>query len=87
MQKKKATKTWDDVPHIITPKDFAEVVGIGENTAREIFNRADFPRIKGTGVKQLVDKESAMWWTKGIDVEVAIVKRILEEIKKGDENK
>lgn len=87
MQIKKTTKTWDDVPHIITPKDFAEVVGIGENTAREIFNREDFPRIKGTGVKQLVDKESAMWWTKGINIEVAIVNRILQEIKKGDENK
>lgn len=81
MQIKETTKTWDDVPHIITPKDYAEVVGVGENTARETFNRPDFPRIKGTGVKQLADKEAVMWWVKGVNVETAIVNKIIQEIK------
>ena len=87
MQEKKPTKTWNDVPHIITPKDYAEVVGVGENTARDTFNRADFPRIRGTGVKQLADKEAVIYWIKGIDIEAAIVKKIIQEIKERGENK
>lgn len=87
MQIKETTKTWDDVPHIITPKHYAEVVGVGENTARETFNRADFPRIRGTGVKQLADKEAVMYWIKGIDIEAAIVNKIIQEIKERGSNK
>lgn len=87
MQIKETTKTWDDVPHIITPKDYAEVVGVGENTARETFNRPDFPRIKGTGVKQLADKEAVMWWVKGVNVETAIVNKIIQEIRERSKNK
>lgn len=85
MQLKKPSKTWDDVPHIITPKDYAEVVGVGENTARETFNRTDFPRIKGTGVKQLADKEAVIYWIKGLDIQTAIVNRIIQEINGGND--
>ena len=53
MQEKKSTKTYDELPETITPYDYADWRGIGENKAREIFNRKDFPRIKvGTGSKQ-----------------------------------
>lgn len=86
MQIKTPTKTWADVPDIITPLDYAEVIGVGENTARETFNRADFPRIKGTGVKQLADKEAVIYWTKGIDIEAAIVNKIIQEIKERGNN-
>ena len=86
MNAKKSTKTWDDVPHIITPKDYAEVVGVGENTARETFNRKDFPRIKGTGVKQLADKEAVIYWIKGIDIQASIVNKIIQEIKERRNN-
>ena len=81
MQIKKSTKTWADLPETITPKDYADVIGVGENTARETFNRKDFPRIKGTGVKQLADKEAVMYWVKGINIEATIVNKILQEIK------
>ena len=34
MQIKTPTKTWADVPDIITPLDYAEVIGVGENTGK-----------------------------------------------------
>ena len=51
MKIKKSTITFKDLPETITPYDYADWRGIGENKAREIFNSKDFPRIKGTGVK------------------------------------
>ena len=38
MQIKKPTKTYADLNDTITPLDYAEWRGIGENKAREIFN-------------------------------------------------
>lgn len=58
MQTKISTKTYEDLPDTITPYDYAEWRGIGENKAREIFNSKGFPRIKGTGVKQIADKRA-----------------------------
>lgn len=58
MQEKKPTKNYEDLPDTITPYDYAEWRGIGETKAREIFNSKGFPRIKGTGVKQLADKRA-----------------------------
>ncbi len=60
MQIKKPTTNFKDLPETITPYDYAEWRGIGENKAREIFNKKDFPRLQGTGVKQLADKR-AVW--------------------------
>ena len=58
MQEKKSIKTFNELPETITPLDYEDWRGIGESKAREIFNRKDFPRIKGTGVKQLADKRA-----------------------------
>ena len=60
MTEKKSTITYADLPDAITPLDYADWMGIGENKAREIFNSPDFPRIKGTGAKQVVDKRAAL---------------------------
>ena len=60
MQEKKSTKTYADLPDTITPYDYAEWRGIGENKAREIFNKKGFPRIKGTGVKKIADKRAVL---------------------------
>lgn len=60
MQEKKPTKNYEDLPDTITPYDYAEWRGIGETKAREIFNSKGFPRIKGTGVKQLADKRAVL---------------------------
>ncbi len=58
MQIKTPTKKYEDLPDTITPLDYAEWRGIGGNKAREIFNSKGFPRIKGTGVKQVADKRA-----------------------------
>ena len=60
MQEKKSSKNYDELPETITPYDYADWRGIGENKAREIFNMPNFPRIKGTGVKQLADKRAVL---------------------------
>lgn len=66
MQEKKPTKNYNELPETITPFDYGEWRGIGENKAREIFNRKDFPRIKGTGVKQLADKRAVLLYDLGL---------------------
>ena len=69
MQIKTPTKKYEDLPETITPFDYAEWRGIGENKAREIFNRKDFPRLKGTGVKQLADKRAVILYDLGLSQE------------------
>lgn len=78
MQIKTPSKKYDDLPETITPKDYAEWRGIGENKAREIFNRKDFPRLKGTGVKQLADKVAVYLYDLGLKEEDKKV--VLQEI-------
>lgn len=78
MQIKKPTKTYDELPDAITPFDYAEWRGVGENTARNIFNRKDFPRIKGTGVKQLADKRAVYLYELGLTEEDK--KEVLKEM-------
>lgn len=69
MQEKKSIKTYEELPETITPLDYADWRGIGESKAREIFNRKDFPRIKGTGVKQLADKRAVFLYDLGLKEE------------------
>lgn len=69
MQIKTPTKTFKELPETITPLDYAEWRGIGESKAREIFNSKDFPRIKGTGVKQLADKRAVYLYDLGLKEE------------------
>lgn len=66
MKEKKPTKNYSDLPDTITPFDYAEWRGVGENTAREIFNSKGFPRLKGTGVKQLADKRRVLLYELGL---------------------
>lgn len=78
MQVKTSTKQFKDLPETITPLDYAEWRGIGENKAREIFNRNDFPRIQGTGVKQVADKRAVFLYDLGLSQEDK--KEVLQEI-------
>lgn len=89
MQIKKSTKTFYDLPETISPIDYANWRGIGENKAREIFNRKDFPRIKGTGVKQLADKKAVYLYDLGLTGEnlQVVLKEIAKEIIKKEEHK
>ena len=66
MKEKKSTKKYSELPDTITPFDYAEWRGVGENTAREIFNGKGFPRLKGTGVKQLADKRRVLLYELGL---------------------
>ena len=69
MKEKKPTKNYTDLPDTITPFDYADWRGVGENTAREIFNSKGFPRLKGTGVKQLADKRRVLLYELGLTEE------------------
>ena len=69
MQEKKSTKKYEDLPDTITPYDYADWRGVGEHIAREIFHSKGFPRIKGTGVKQLADKRAVLIYELGLDEE------------------
>ena len=80
MQIKKPTITFKDLPETINPLDYANWRGIGESKAREIFNRKDFPRLKGTGVKQLADKVAVRLYELGLSEEDK--KEVLKEIAK-----
>lgn len=78
MESKKSTKIFIDLPDTITPYDYADWRGIGENKAREIFNSKGFPRIKGTGVKQLADKRAVLLYELGLKEEEK--QKVLKEI-------
>lgn len=82
MQIKKPTKTYEDLPETISPLEYAEWRGIGETKAREIFNSKGFPRIKGTGVKQLADKVAVRLYELGLEPEEKqeVLKEIAKEI-------
>ncbi len=82
MQIKKPTITFKDLPETISPLDYANWRGIGESKAREIFNRKDFPRLKGTGVKQLADKRAVYLYDLGLKPEEmqTVLKEIAKEI-------
>lgn len=78
MKEKKSTKKYEELPDTITPYDYADWRGVGENTARNIFNSKGFPRIQGTGVKQLADKRAVYLYELGLNEEDK--KEVLKEI-------
>ena len=78
MQIKKSTKTYEELPDTITPYDYAEWRGIGENKAREIFNSKGFPRIQGAGVKQVADKRAVFVYD--LDLPEEDKREVLKEI-------
>lgn len=82
MQEKKSSKKYDELPDTITPLDYAEWRGCGENKAREIFNSKGFPKILGMGVKQLADKRAVLLYELGLSQEdkTEVLKEIAKEI-------
>ena len=78
MQEKKPTISYKELKDTITPFDYAEWRGIGENKAREIFNSKGFPKLKGTGVKQLADKRAVLLHDLGLEGDN--LKTVLQEI-------
>lgn len=80
MKSKKSTVKYEDLNDTITPLDYAEWRGIGESKAREIFNSKGFPRLQGTGVKQLADKRAVFLYELGLNEEDR--KTLLKEMAK-----
>ena len=80
MQIKKTAVTFKELPETISPIDYANWRGIGENKAREIFNSKGFPRLQGTGVKQLADKRAVLLYELGLKPEEK--QEVLKEIAK-----
>lgn len=80
MQEKKPILNYEDLPETITPYDYADWRGIGENKAREIFNSKGFPKLKGTGVKQLADKRAVLLHDLGLEGDN--LQTVLQEIAK-----
>lgn len=79
MQIKQATLTWEKAPDVINPYNLADILGIGENKAREMFNSQGFPRIKHTGVKQIADKNAVRLWCMNMEVTPEVVREIFKK--------
>ena len=78
MESRKSIKTFNELPDKITPYDYADWRGVGEGKAREIFSSKGFPKIKGTGVKQLADKRAVLLYELGLKEEEK--QEVLKEI-------
>lgn len=80
MKEKKSNKKYEELPDTITPLDYANWRGIGENKARDIFNKSDFPKIQGVGVKQIADKRAVFLYDLGLREEEK--QEVLKEMAK-----
>lgn len=40
-----AIKNWDEIPDMMSPQDYADVMGCSIKTSYERFNRKDFPKV------------------------------------------
>ena len=78
MKERKPTKNYEDLMDTITPLDYADWRGVGEATARNIFNSKGFPRLAGTGNKQLADKRRVYLYELGLTEEER--KEVLKEM-------
>lgn len=62
------TLNWEDAPDTITPEDLKNILGIGIEGARKIFNKSDFPKINEIGNIGKADKEAARLYIQGIKI-------------------
>lgn len=88
-KKKKSTMTWENAPDTVGVEELMEILGIGKNSASNIFNEKDFPKIKGIGTALKADKEVARLYFQGFKIKenpkIAIDYMILAELKKMNE--
>jgi hypothetical protein len=71
---------FEELPETITPIEYSEWRGIGENKAREIFNSKGFPKIQGMGTKLIADKRAVLLHELGLDEESK--KELVKELAK-----
>lgn len=88
-RKKQSTMTWENAPDTIGVEELMAILGIGKNSASEIFNNKNFPKIEGIGSSLKADKNAARMYFQGIRIKenskTAIDYMILLELKKLNE--
>lgn len=65
--KKEITMKWEDAPDTISPEIYAQIRGISQQKARDMFNTKGFPRLDSAGTKQLADKTAVRLYDMGIN--------------------
>ena len=84
----KSTMTWKEAPDTITPEDLSKILGIGIISARNLFNKKDFPRISKSAIgnQGRADKEAVRLYLQGIRVreqpQASLLNLIYIELKK-----
>ena len=76
--RQEVTMNWKDAPDTINPIIYSKIRGVSPQKAREIFNSKGFPRLKGTGTKQLADKRAVYLYEIGLSEEDR--REVLKEI-------
>lgn len=66
----KPTMTWDEAPDTISPKELSKILGIGIVSARNIFDKPDFPKIPKSDIGNIgrADKEAARLYIQGVKI-------------------
>ncbi len=78
MKSKISTITYEELPDTITYLDYMKWRGIGENKAREHFNKKDFPRLECAGNKSIADKRAVLMY----DMQLYENKEFMKELAK-----
>lgn len=84
----KPTMKWEDAPDTIDPKDLSKLLGIGIQSARNIFDKSDFPKIPKQDIGNIgrADKEAARLYIQGIKTKTnskeALLSMIYFELKR-----
>lgn len=66
----KTTMTWEEAPDTISPKELAKILGVGIVSARNIFDKPDFPKISKSDIGNIgrADKEAARLYIQGVKI-------------------
>lgn len=84
----KPTMTWEEAPDTISPKDLSQILGIGIEGARKIFDKPDFPKLSKRDIGNIgkADKQAARLYVQGIKFsnngKEALLTMIYFELKK-----
>ena len=76
-KKSQPIKNWDEVPDMMSPQDYADVMGVASKTAYKRFGEKGFPKV----VEGRVSKSELKKYL-GINEETSEVYSMLLEIKK-----
>lgn len=76
----KSTKSWNETPDMMSPQDYADVIGCSLRTAREHFKKKGFPKkVNGKVSKQEIMRYLGILKT---EIDVNTVYSLLLDIKR-----